>query len=168
MSTERQDSSGNEYMAVGEYTGGENHVRLSGSPGTLETRTLTIGADGDCFTTPTAPIAAELITADSFTAGKKRCRITYHADQGVPFASMVLVTVNASDDANALARLTYVDVSAGGTGSIDTQQRSISRTSPVIEYDFSGTSSTVDRIDMGGILDAGTGAGVVYLTVEVW
>lgn len=52
-----------------------NRGRQSGliftpEPGTLETRTFTIGADTDCFTDKTSPIAAELITGDSFISGK--------------------------------------------------------------------------------------------------
>ena len=151
-----------------DVTAGSANVRTLGQPSTLETRTFTIGADTDCFTDPTAPLASELITGNSFTAGKKRCRLTYHADQGVPFASVVLATINAGDDATALSRLTYADVSAGSTGSIDTRQRMVSRQSPVIEWNLEGTDATIDRIDMGGILDSGTGAGVVYLLVEVW
>ena len=142
-------------------------AEIQQSAGILETRTFTIGADVDCFTDKTAPIAAELITG-IFDGTKKRCRLTYHVDQGVPFASVVVATLNAGDDNTALARLTYVDVTAGGTGTIDTRQRTVSRSMPVIEWDLTQTDSYVDRIDLGGWLDAGTGAGVVYITVETW
>lgn len=81
---------------------------------------------------------------------------------------MVVATLNAPDDGTALSRLTYADVTAGGTGSSDTAQRTVSRSAPVIEWDLTDTDSTVDRIDLGGWLDSGTGTGVVYLTVEVW
>jgi hypothetical protein len=152
-----------------EGTAGAAHVRTMGVAGSLETRTLTIGADTDCVTNKTAPVAAELLTCGSFDAEKKRCRITWHSEQGgVPFAAVAAVALNSSGDSDALIRLDYVDVSAGDTGDIDTQQRLISKDSPVIEYNLEGTASTIDRIDIVGWLADGTGAVPVYFLVEVW
>ena len=44
----------------------------------------------------------------------------------------------------------------------------ISSVEPVIEYDYSGTTTYIDRVDCGGYLAAGTGAGTVYIMLEAW
>jgi len=175
------DSSGNKYVWDGTswvqtVTAGAAHVTLS-IPGELETRTFTFDAAGDGFTDKTAPIAAELLTAEGFGSGKKHCRLTWvmqaipyvqSATSDVPVVAQVVATINAGDDTTALSRLTYVDVGAGGTASTDTRQRFISQTQPVIEWDLSGTDADIDRVDIGGYLPTDVGAIPVYVSVEVW
>ena len=158
--------------AVGK-TAGLMVAELSPISGILETRTFTINAPTDCFTDKAAPLIAELMTADGFTPGKKRCRITLHvqgpaAATQIPEAELVVVTLNAGDDATAVSRLTYVDIGADGTGSVDTRQRMISPYSPVIEFDLTKTEADIDRVDLGGYLPAGTGVLPIYILVEVW
>ena len=150
------------------FIDGSAQVRASGQPGTLETRTFTIGSDTDCFTNKAAPLAAEIIGA-TFSAGSKRCRLTWHSEQGgVPFAAAVAVALNAGNAGTAVSRLTYVDVSVGDVATTDTRQRFLSINNPVIEYNLEGTDSTIDDIFVGGYLADGTGAVPVYISVEVW
>ena len=143
------------------------------SAGALETRTFTIDDPADCFTNKATPLIAELMTADGFAPGKKHCRITMHvqgpaAATQIPDAALVVVSLNAGDDAAAISRLAYVDVGAGGVGSVDTRQRMISPYSPVIEFDLSDTDADIDRVDLGGYLPAGTGVLPIYILVEAW
>jgi hypothetical protein len=151
------------------YVDGAAKVTTLGSPGTLETRTIFYNADADCIAVAATAIAGNLTTLDTFTAGKKRCRLTYHMESGaIPFAGQVAITLNAGDDTTAASRLTITDVSEAGTGSVDTRQRFLSATAPVIEYALTGTDSTITRIDAIGYLSAGIGAGNVIISVEVW
>lgn len=156
-------------------TNGRAHVTYSGE-GTLETRDITIDAAGDLFTDPTAPVAAELVTIDTITAGKKHCRITWHcqaipyvqsATSDIPVAAFGVATINASDDANAIDRLTLANTGVGDL-STNTRKRMFSAQNPVIEWDFSLGESTVDRVDLGFIPPTDTGAIPVYVSVEIW
>ena len=163
-------------MAMVINPGGKGTVSIHQEVGTLETRDVTIDAAADLFTDPTAPVAAELITITGITAGKKRCRITWHclqtpyvqsATSDTPFAAFCVATLNAGDDTTALARLTLVNSGVGDL-STDTRKRMLSAQNPSIEWDLTKTESTVDRIDIGAIPPADAGQIPVYLSVEIW
>lgn len=167
-----QNASGNS-EAIG-VTGGAGHVRTSGDPSDWERRTAIIDGADDVITTLTAPLATELITFDNFKSGAKLAIITFNVQAqaagnaaSVPFAAGAMVAVNCSDDGEAVQRFTLTDVGAGGTGSVDVQHDIISATDPQLVIDLTGTDSTIDRIDLGGIPPVGTGALPVYINVKV-
>ena len=154
----------------------EGSVSIHQEAGALETRDVTIDGAADLFTDPTAPVAAELITVTGITAGKKRCRITWHclplsyvqgATSDTPIAAFCVATINAGDDTTALLRLTLVNTGVGDL-STDTRKRMVSAQNPSIEWDLTKTDSTIDRIDIGAIPPADVGQIPVYLSVEVW
>lgn len=143
--------------------------------GAVETRTFTFDeeAQGVALSNGTLTVAAaNLCTADSFTSGKKRCRITFHTeDGGIPFMHMIIATLNAGDDATAATRLSIAtEVTENSTASADSKKRVISPFSPLIEWDLTGTLSTIDRVDLVGVASSltGTGTTVVLANIEVW
>ena len=137
-------------------------------PAPLDARMFTINASTDCFADAADPQEAELLTS-TYDGTKQHCRITYHHEAGaIPFASAVVVAINSANDAEAVINLTWDDKGAASTAITGEGMRMCSAVSPVCEYDFTGTSTYIDRIDLGGYLSAGTGAGDVYIMVEVW
>lgn len=137
----------------------------------MVTRTLTIGADTDCFTDRTAPIAAELMTVGGLGTGKRRCRITWHSSAlpaAIPYAAVVACGLNLGDDTTALSALKYVDVSVGDAADTDTRQELLSKDENVLEW---FTDTDITRVDLGGWLPEGAASGgnaEVLITVRVW
>lgn len=153
---------------------GVAQVTTAGAPADWERRTATIDGADDVITDLSAPLADELITFDNFKTGAKKAIITFNVQAqaagnaaSVPFAAAVMVALNCSDDGEAVQRFTLVDVGAGDTGSVDVQHDIISAQEWKLEIDLTGTDSTVDRIDLGGIAPVGTGALPVYINIKV-
>lgn len=129
-------------------------VRTIGVPGILETRTGAISDGGDVFTDVTAPAFGEIITFNSFSAGKKQCNVTYHppdyiAEFSIPTCFGLIMTLNADDDINAQSRLTITNVGGGDTGAIDTRQRFVKEITK--GWNLEGTDPTIQRLDIGGL-----------------
>lgn len=167
--TVHQDINGTQYTQ--DYQGGAALVRTQ-APGTLETRTVLFDeeADGVAFSAGVLTVAAaNLITLNNFTTGKKRCRITAHfADGGIPFIPFILASLNAPDDVTAASRLSVTPTQENGTGNADTRHRIMSQFANVIEWNLEGTDSTIDRVDLVGVASNLTGTADVLLSVEVW
>ena len=162
--------------SVVEVTNGAPHVRTIGAAGTLEVITFTCNAATDCITDLTAPVTTEICLADSFTAGKKRVRFTFHNQQynagnaaGTPHAAGAFVTVNNGTEAEAIARFTTADNGPSATPyTTFLVRRMISPNMPIAEFNLEGTDATVDDVAVGFILPTGTGSDAVRVDVEVW
>lgn len=158
----------------GKSTNGAAHVTTSGEPTTIESIVLTIDGADDLITDPTAPLASELITVVPTTTGiHKRLRVmwlqqsipyVYGATSDIPWAAYAQVTIEASDDANAISRLT---VPNAGVGSQTASGECLSLSAQIQEanFDVSGTSVTIDRVDIGAYPATDAGAIPVYLMV---
>jgi len=122
--------------------------------------------------TSTGVPVGDLVRITGFTAGKKRCRVTYCPleDLGIPFAIGVRASINNPDVVDAAAQLTITDNTGGDTvnpieGAVP---QSATKQRPVVEWDLTGTNSDIDDVYLVGIAPDGTGAKDVLVTISVW
>jgi len=152
-------------------TGGSVHVRTSGSPGILEIASAVFNNAADAVAFGSI-VAGSVIQLTDWAAGKQRCRITYNHEAGaIPFAAFVAVSLNDTSATAAAESMKITDVSLGASHSVNGTNnggRLVSAANPVIEYNLEGTDGTIDDVWLAGIDPAGTGAGLVIVTVEVW
>lgn len=161
--------------------GGATSINDSGPAGYVETRTVIFNAeaDGVAYTTGTlAVVVGNIATLSGFAAGKKRARLTYHAEGGVlPYVGFVFATLNPGDIVAAAANLSLLagqstsadpSVVQANTFNVDDAKRVLSETQPVVEWDLQQSNSDVTEIYLVGLQHTGAGAGLVMVSAEVW
>jgi len=142
--------------------------------GTVEYADIFFDAAADLPADPTsvANVLADLVRITGFTAGKKRCRISYIPleDLGIPFAIGARASINNPDTTDASEKIAVVNNTGGDTvNPIDgAVPQTCCKQKPVIEWDLTGTDYDIDDVYLVGIAPDGTGASNVLVTVEVW
>lgn len=161
--------------------GGTAFMHDSGPAGYVETRTVIFNAeaDGVAYTTGTlAIVVGNIATLSGFAAGKKRARLTYHAEGGVlPYVSFVFATLNPGDIVAAAANLSLLagqstssdpSVVQANTFNVDDAKRVLSQDQNVVEWDLQQSNTDVTEIYLVGLQHTGVGAGLVMVSAEVW
>lgn len=147
-------------------TGDAAHVTLvatAAGAGAVDSRILRFNEVGDmpADITSAANVAADRVKLDGFAAGARRVQVLWHgagiagpdtqATQAFfgEVALGALVTINADDDATANGRLTYADLTGGGTSSAGVANRfMVSKNVAVLDLVL---DEAIDRIDIVGV-----------------
>lgn len=102
-------------------------VTLAGAPAAVDYRMARFDAAADmpADMTSAANVTADLITFSGFSATANKVRLQFHTPLDTytgttaagPVCTGAYVTINAPDSATAITRLTYTDLTGGGTSS---------------------------------------------------
>ncbi len=160
----------NDAVKVNVVTGGAGaspaspaYVTLGGGIGVTDTYIARFDATGDmpASITSSANVSASRIKFTGFAGADRRVQVAWHcattagpdtqATQAFfgPVAQGAMVTINAADDSTANTRLTYVDITGGGTPSTPVSDVfMVSNTSPFIEVVL---NTAITRVDVIGV-----------------
>lgn len=123
-------------------------------PGATDVRIARFNATADCCDiVNSGAVAAARINLTGFSSTARRVIFRWHVSprtfNGVAEAGHVAVacfiSINATSDANANARLAYTDLGGGGTStSGDTDLFVVSQSNPVVEVALNGPLTRID------------------------
>ena len=168
------DSSGN--PAVNTVT------ELNPITGTVEYADVFFDAAADLPADPTsvANVLADLVRITGFTAGEKRCRVTYHylsalgsTADNPPFAIGARACINSPDTTDASEKLAITDQLTGSGVTLTPIDGAVAQTitmlKPAVEWDLTGTDYDINDVYLVGIApDTETPLTNALVTVEVW
>ena len=142
-------------------------VSTAGVPAALDTRLARFDAAADmpADITSSANVSASRIKFDTFSSTARKAQLVWHGLSGIghdgtnthmPASLGAMITINAGDDATANVRLTYTDLTGGGTSSSGLSDViMIGPSNPIVDIDL---DTQIIRIDAIGIPSLGDGA----------